>query len=228
MRSGCLSGTHFSYPETKIRGVVPVSGPVSGPASGPASGPVSGLYPALHSYLSPCLPLRFCPPNRPCLRPLRSGLLFYLTARRTRCSAFRPWNSQGPQPAERTKKRRKRIAGRRRVAAAREAPEAPPYAPPRLPPPNRKTERTPIAAPDPQPPASAADSEQNLPLPRTAKTHPSGPYRKKPGRVVNNSHRIIRFSAQRAPLRGRKLSTITVTFHCTEQCRRPQLLKTNK
>ncbi len=130
MRSGCLSGTHFSYPETKIRGVVPVSGPVSGPASGPASGPVSGLYPALHSYLSPCLPLRFCPPNRPCLRPLRSGLLFYLTARRTRCSAFRPWNSQGPQPAERTKKRRKRIAGRRREAAAREAPEAPPYAPP--------------------------------------------------------------------------------------------------
>lgn len=54
------------------------------------------------------------------------------------------------------------------------------------------------------------------------------PYGKKPGRVINNSHRIIRFSAQRAPLRGRKLSTITVTFHCTEQCRRPQLLKTHK
>ncbi len=115
-------------------------------------------------------------------------------------------------------------AGRLRPARLRK----PHPTPPRLPPPNRKTERTPIAAPDPQPPASAADSEQNLPLPRTAKTHPSGPYRKKPGRVINNSHRIIRFSAQRAPLRGRKLSTITVTFHCTEQCRRPQLLKTHK
>ncbi len=122
-----------------------------------------------------------------------------------------------------------RAAGlRRREAAAREAPKAPHPMPARLPPLNRKTERTPIAAPDPQPPASAADSKQNLPLPRTTKIPPSGPYRKKPGRVINNSHRIIRFSAQRAPLRGRKLSTITVTFHCTEQCRRPQLLKTHK
>lgn len=54
------------------------------------------------------------------------------------------------------------------------------------------------------------------------------PYGKKPDRVINNSHRIVRFSDRRAPLRGRKLSTITVTFHCTEQCRRPQLLKTHK
>lgn len=54
------------------------------------------------------------------------------------------------------------------------------------------------------------------------------PYRKKPGRVINNSHRIVRFSDRRAPLCGKKLSTITVTFHCTEQRRRPQLLKTHK
>ena len=115
-------------------------------------------------------------------------------------------------------------AGRLRPARLRK----PHPMPARLPPPNRKTERTPIAAPDPQPSASAADSEQNLPLRVLPKFLRQAPYRKKPDQVINNSHRIIRFSAQRAPLCGKELSTITVTFHCTEQRRRPQLLKTHK